>query len=316
MSAFRRLLGLFGHGSTRSRFDPPVVDRELVGHLFHMDHGLPQLDWGGAELWRQRNGDVPLRAVAGAWLDELRDALEGEYRRWRHERVEGLAPVEANVALRCAAAGDRAIKVIEESLRPVRGEEPIGDFAIIALARHDDYYSFLAHHDREDGESATSGGCYIADGADTLPLILLNAQAKWGIEDTIAHELTHHALRGMDLPLWVEEGLTQVMEERVTGQTSFTLDHEMVERQRSRWEGGLAPFLAGESFFSSFEDDQELSYHLAQWIVRVALSEQPKAFFAFVRACGPNGADAAAAKHLGCRLEDLGCSLLGFRESV
>ena len=36
----------------------------------------PHVDWGAAEIWREREG-VALRAVGAAWLDEVRDALTG-----------------------------------------------------------------------------------------------------------------------------------------------------------------------------------------------------------------------------------------------
>jgi hypothetical protein len=312
MGAFDRLLALFW-SRDRERFDPPHVDRNLVEHLFQVRHALPQIDWGAAELWRQKHG-VPLRAVAGAWLDELREALEGEegaYRRWRHERIEGLAPAEDGIAQRVAATGEKALEVVEQSLRPVRGEAPIPEVAIIVLRTQDEYYSFIAHHGPEEGESATSGGSYINESGDAIPIVVLDAQARWGIENTIAHELTHHALHDMRLPLWLEEGFTQMMEERVTGYTNFKLDREMAERQRRRWADGFDEFFSGEAFFSAFEDDQELSYHLAQWLVRAGLSDRPEAFFAFVRACGSKGAAAAAAEHLGCELEEVGRSLLG-----
>ncbi|MEX2219424.1 MAG: hypothetical protein WD749_11790, partial [Phycisphaerales bacterium] len=221
-----------------------------------------------------------------------------EYRRWRHEGIEGLAPAED--AARAARTGDRARKVIGTALRALRGDGPIPDVAVIALARSEDYYTFLAPHHPEEGEWATSGGTYVNLGPGALAMIVTHTQAKWGLEETVAHELTHHALEELSLPLWVEEGFTQMMEERVTGLANFKLDREMVERQRALWEErGVEGFLSGDGFFSAEEDVQELSYHLSQWVVRSQLSERAGAFFAFAREAGELGESESAMKHLG-----------------
>jgi hypothetical protein len=298
-------------GEAQGHFEPPAVERELVKHLFRPEHGLPQVDWWEADAWREKNPGVSLRAVAGVWLDELRDALEGEHRRWRHERIEGRAPEEDGLALRAARGAERALEIVERSLRPVRGDGPVPELALIVFRDADPYYSFSAHGHAEEGEFATSGGFYQNDGGDSFPLIVTHAQSRWHLESTIAHEMTHHALYGLHLPLWLEEGFTQMMEERVTGYTDFELDLEMVERQRERWSEGLGDFWSCDAFFSPRDDDQELSYHLSEWLVRAALADQPDRFFAFVRGCARGSAEAAAVEHLGYKLEDLGRRLLG-----
>jgi len=129
---------------------------------------------------------------------------------------------------------------------------------------------------------------------------------KWAMEQTIAHELTHHALHDAQLPLWVEEGITQMMEERVTGQTNFKLDRQMLRRHREHWlDGSLERFLSGEGFSAPHDDEQELSYHLAQLVVRGLLSRDPKSFFAFARACGTTNPGDAATRHLGATPDEI-----------
>lgn len=240
------------------------------------------------------------RAVASAWLDEVRDALTEDHRRWRADRVEGVAPLDGRIAQRIARGTDKAIGMIEKSLEPIRGREPIPAIAVVALASKEDYYSFISHFYPEQGEFATSGGVYLNEGADSFPVIALPA-SNANVEQVIAHELTHHALFRRRLPLWVEEGITQMMEERVTGISNFRLDHEMLRRHRERWlDGGLDPFLSGEAFHSAEDDQQELAYHLSQFVVRGALSKSPEQFFAFLRGCKDELEEKAAARHLRC----------------
>ena len=97
-----------------------------------------------------------------------------------------------------------------------------------------------------------------------------------------------------------------MMEERVTNHTYFKVNREMLDRHRDRWLGGdLDHFLSGESFTSPIDDDQELSYHLAQLIVRGLLTRDAKAFFAFARACRESGPTEAAIDNLGAPLSEL-----------
>jgi hypothetical protein len=311
-------------GKPRRGFEPPAIEREIVGHLFRPANGLPRLDWGQLDVWREKHPHVAIRAVAGAWLDELRDVLEDksretssdvEYRRWRHERIEGLAPADDGLARRASQGADRAMAIVERSLRPVLGDARVPDVAVVVFRDADPYYSFKADGREEEGVSATSSGYYRNEGGDSFPLIVTHTQTKWHLESTIAHEMAHHAMCDLDLPLWLEEGFAQMMEERVTGYTGFRLDREMVARQRERWSEGLDEFWSYDAFVSPREDDQELAYHLAEWLVRAALADQPERFFAFVRSCAGGRDEAAAVEHFGCELEELGFRLLGWASS-
>jgi hypothetical protein len=193
--------------------------------------------------------------------------------------------------------------MIADALGPIRGAGPIPLAVVIALRKSEDYYSFISRFYPEEGEFGTSGGVYINEGEPSVPVIAMPVNTKHAVEQTLAHELTHHALRGLELPLWVEEGLTQMMEERVTGYTSFTMNQELLERHRERWSDddrlALERFWSGEAFHSPRDDEQELAYHLSQVLVRGLLTQRPKEFIAFARGCAELGAEGSAAEHLG-----------------
>lgn len=318
---FRRLmtwLGAGGDGEGEKGVDLPSVERSRVGHLIRRERGFPHVDWGAAERWMEleapagRRDDLH-RAIAAAWLDELRDSLSDDHCRWRSALVEGVGPVTDGLATRTSRCVERAARVIREAMTPIRGSRAIPPIAVIALQRAEDYYSFISPYYPEEGEWGTSGGVYINEGEDGFPMIVMPVQTKSSVERTIAHELTHHALRIMSLPIWVEEGLTQMMEERVTGSTDFRLDREMLARHRERWDtGGIERFLSGEAFHSAHDDEQELAYHLSQVIVRGLLSSRPEDFFCFARDCG-NGesVEDAAVMHLGESPADLVGGMIG-----
>jgi hypothetical protein len=308
-----------GHPASRPPADLRSLDRDQAASFLQVREGLPHVDWAMAESWAQRRTadererDRLRRAVAAAWLDEIRDALAIDHKRWRHALIEGLAPVQDGAALRIARAADHAAGIISDALKPITGRAAFAPLGVIALARPEDYYSLIAPFYPDEGEFATSGGVYINERGWSFPFLAMPVRSnRHSIEQTIAHELTHHALCRLDIPLWAEEGLTQMMEERVTGVANFALDRDTLRRHRRRWEeSGLEVFWSGAAFHSPHEDEQELAYHLSQVLVRGLLSAKPAAFFAFTRAAtrADHGA-AAAAEHLGADLDGVAERLL------
>jgi hypothetical protein len=318
LSRILKALG-FRKSQRRAPADLVSVDRASIAHAFHTVEGFPHVDWGAAEAWIRGHASTPTdearfrRAVGAAWLDEVRDTLEEDHKRWRHAGIEGLAPMADDLAVRTARGADRARDIIADALKPMRGMSPIPVVCVIALAKSKDYYSFISRYYPDEGEFGTSGGVYINEGEPSIPMIAMPMNLKHSVEQTLAHELTHHALRGLELPLWVEEGLTQMMEERVTGHTGFTMNQEFLERHQERWgEDGVAigRFWSGDAFHSPHDDEQELAYHLAQLLVRGLLTERPKPFFAFARACAGEGVRAAADEALGEQPEQIAARAL------
>ena len=234
------------------------------------------------------------------WLDELRDSLDEDHRRWRSRHIEGLAPLNGSIGPVLAAAAEHAFAVLRRDLRKIRGDEAIPPCAVVAITPISSYISFTSSYFPEEGAFATSGGLYLNEGESSFPLLVISGSVPSSVEATVAHELTHHALVSMDLPLWAEEGLTQMMEQRVTGVSNFMLDERLVRRHRAHWdEARLQHFIDGSAFASPEGDEQELAYHLAQWIVRSLLTSKPEAFFAFARECRKEGSDFACSRHLG-----------------
>ncbi|MBX3322051.1 MAG: hypothetical protein KF757_03575 [Phycisphaeraceae bacterium] len=308
----------------------PTIERERIAHLLRIEENLPHLDWAAAwtMIERESNKDEVAasqlaRAIVAAWLDELRDAMPTDSRRWRGWAVEGLAPLEGTIGKRVASYAERSLHVIGEAFASIRGsvrDEPIPPIAIIVLATADEYYSFISAY-YDEGAFATSGGVYLRESPSNCAALIINAQTRYSVNAAIAHELAHHALvpiteagrLGAGLPLWAEEGLTQMMEERVTGVSNFVFSREMRERHMQLWsEIGFDGLASGETFHSPDGEEQELSYNLAEAITRSLLSTRPGDFFAFARACVQDGVDAedAAIAHLGKDVQEIARDML------
>ncbi len=291
----------------------------------HLD--LPHLEWGRA--WdhikataREASDANDLAAAMSAgWLDALARAMQAKYHapleRWRDPALEGLGPAPDRIRLERSTA--KALATIGQALAPIRGEvdgHPIPHITVIAAPTFGAYYDFIDAYHGDEGEFATSGGVYL--GASTLnpPSLVINID-RLALENTIAHELTHHALAPANddsgrLPLWAEEGLTQMMEERVTNQSHFLFSRETLQRHQKLWSSiGFEGFVGGRSFHSPHDDHQELSYNLAEAVTRSLLEARPAEFFAFARACcaGQEPEDACVA-HLGVSQAELMTSFL------
>ena len=287
------------------------VPRERVEHLWQRVHGLPRVDWRLAALWiaRQTDEEDPAkwrRAIMGACLDELRDSLTTDHRRWRSAHVEGLAPLEGPVGQAVSTIAEQACTRLRQDLRRIRGDAAIPPVAIVLIQPTDAYVNFVDSYFPEEGAFAMTGGLYLNDGAGAFPLIAVNASAPHGCAAAVVHELTHHCLHGCAIPIWAEEGLTQMMEERLHVGSGFELSAEWVERHRTRWsEVGIDAFVDGSAFLSPERDTQELAYHLAQWVVRGELTRRPDRFFTFLAHCRDQGPDPAFASALGGTPTDL-----------
>ncbi len=285
--------------------DLPTVSRQEIEHVWHRPGGMPRVDWLLANAWIQRKRDASSpeawrRAVMAACLDEVRDTLETDHRRWRSRNVEGLAPCDSRIGKRVTDVAEEAYVVLRRDLQKIRGEHEIPPIAIALIAPTSAYIDFTDSYFPDEGEFATSGGLYLNEGDDAIALIAVNASTTHALAQTIVHELTHHALRGSRLPLWAEEGLTQMMEERVTRVPNFELSRTMQARQQQRWdESTIDEFIGGAAFSSPEDDTQELAYHLAQWIVRGELTRRPDDFFRFLRDCRDRPANVACKLALG-----------------
>jgi hypothetical protein len=300
----------------------PTVSREEGELLWHRPDGLPRVDWDMAAHWISRRADTVhdeaawRRALMAACLDEVRDSLDRDHVRWRSANVEGLAPLGGIVVGKAmSTVAERAFRALRKDLRTIRPDEPIAPIALVAIEPADSYVDFTNSYFLDEGAFAMSGGLYLNEGPEAFPLIAVNAASRHGCEATVAHELTHHALHGTGLPSWVEEGIAQMMEERIALAPDFKLDAEMVQRQRDLWSThDIDSFLDGSAFLCPVDDMQELSYHLAQWVVRGELTRRPDAFFAFARACRGQDPDEACHNVLGVSPRQLVLAIIGVED--
>lgn len=307
---------------------PPAFTADAIAPFLRSHLGLPHLNWEQAinhfeaSTSTESEADDMAIGMIAAWVDALAEAMQAKHKapldRWRTEGVEGLAPSADLERLKRATTS--ALTTIGRALAPIRGEpdeHPIAHITVIAAPTLDAYYDLVDEYGQHDGHFASSGGMHLGSSPNNPSTLILNVH-RHAFEHSLAHELTHHALAPQTedagyLPLWAEEGLTQLMEERVTNQSYFTFDQEKLQRHRALWSSiGLDGFLNGDTFRSPEDGHQELSYNLAEAVTRSLLDAKPDGFFAFARACLSGGDPAkASVEHLGQTEADVVLGFLG-----
>ncbi len=207
-----------------------------------------------------------------------------------------------------ARVAERALRQITDALPGVAGKNCYGKFACLAFRDYETYYEYISYFCPE-GEFGASGGAYLAQGYSHF---VLNHAEHSSLEFVLVHELTHACLSDCPLPLWLEEGVTQIMEEAIFGHSDFAMNREELARHQSYWaENGLRCFWSGRSFQRP-DDGMELSYVLAQVLTRNLLSRGRETFLRLLTAAEPlDCGDSATREIYGFGLGDLATHFLG-----
>ena len=254
--------------------------------------------------------------IVRQWLDKLADIFPGHYRvaESDHHFLLCLNDFQHRAALGLARECRGFL------LRELPGISPLATKVPI-LIWHDrkTYYDYLARFYPE-GHHGASSGVHIRHDCQHIVL--------WGkdltsVDSTIAHELTHEGLCIADLPLWIEEGLAQIVEHDLTGRQLAPLTTKMAAIQKRYWRRfGLQAFWDGTAFGQASRVS-ELAYQLAEVLLRLLLDDSRPRWFGLVRSHRPklvgflstasiaDAGEAAAQKHLSMTLTELVARFLG-----
>lgn len=176
-----------------------------------------------------------------------------------------------------------------------------------------DYDEFSAlEHPGRGGELADSSGVFVGKG---LPHIALSSALLNDIHAILVHELVHDCISHLPLPLWLNEGITQLLEYQLVSWRPFVLDRETMEKHKAHWNAEtIQLFWSGRSFFNP-GDSQFLSYNLSVVLARKIMTNVARGqsdFWSFVRQARPSDAgDAAMRAQFGVGVEELVEDFLG-----
>lgn len=276
--------------------------------------GLPRPDWSVVAAWvdahvAEADLDDAWTCLAGDWVDTLAAALPGGYRRAESDEFLLLIRGDNRTADRVLGWCEHARRVILDTLSGVAHDDGYGKHVVLAFDSDEHYYDYIADFYPDEGEFGLSGGMVMDQGYGHFAICMYASGAH---DRVIAHELNHSLLRHLPLPLWLNEGVTQVIEDLVVGSSDFMVDREILCRHTEYWnETTIHEFWSGDSFYSP-DDGQELSYHLAQIIVRNLMSDYPKRLLEFLlSATHEDAGNAALIESCGVSLGDRVGQFLG-----
>lgn len=266
-----------------------------------------------AEQVRAWNG------LLGEWAERLTGQLGAGYGSEETESFFLVAPTREACLERLTAFVERCRTKLVATLPENATLSAPGKQVVIAIADRERYYDYVAHF-YDDGEYGGSGGMHVREG---YPHIVANGRTFHELETVIAHELTHAALHPLDMPVWIEEGLTQLNECLIAGKAPLVVDNEVADEQKAFWRSeGLEEYWRGESFHRA-DEGQKLSYQLSEILLRLlfedfrprwfGFDEEPQrklsAFLGAARSddCGQD----AAVNHLGMTVGQLAAKFLG-----
>ncbi|MCR9211235.1 MAG: hypothetical protein NXI28_23650 [bacterium] len=249
----------------------------LVPNAMDVRGHLPHPKWETISAWVEENVDPPShdeawKSIVHQWLVRLGDALSPDYAVYESDEFVLLSS-DASLAPRVLDLCERSRRIILETLNGVAQDEGFGKHVVLIFGESDRYYDYVSEFYPDEGEFGLSGGMFFDSGYGHF---VVSPGHGVELDRVIAHELNHALLRHLPLPLWLDEGVTQFMEDVVLESSYFFVDHQLVRLHREYWnKENIQSFWSGESFILS-DDGQQLSYHLAQVLFRNLMADHSK----------------------------------------
>ena len=228
--------------------------------------------------------------IASQWLGMLVAQLPSGYQLHESDEFMLVTREHEENAHRLIRWCEKYHRKIVDALGSVASDIGYGKHVVIAFSDLELYYDYIDAFYVGEGEFGGSGGIFLDHGYGHIVLPTVD----WSTERTIVHELTHSLLCHLTIPMWLDEGVTQVMEDIVLESSNFQMDAELAYRHKAYWHRlTLEPFWSGEAF-SSTDEGQELAYSLAQVLVRNMMSDYARSFSKFLLAADYADAGEAA----------------------
>ncbi len=290
-----------------------ISDRQIENLMVIAD-GLPRPQWDDldrlVEALPESEQDAAWDSVLRTWLATLATALSDSATVFAGNGLLLLASCSDDQGEQLHSFGVRTVSRIRTLLKGLPPVDEAWTPVVLVFADVEQFYDYISFFHAQEGEYGAVGGMFVSSVG--YPHVVVGPGEPWMRHATIAHELTHDYLFGRELPLWLEEGLTQTVEETALGAPLFVLDRELRDRHRRFWSShGLDQFWSGEAFRMP-SDFQEFSYQLALVLLRAICSHHAKHVGDFVgQAKWQDAGESAAVSVLGDRLSRFASDFLG-----
>ena len=294
-----------------------VVGKFVVPEIdgaFEMRIGLPRPNWPGLYEWVERvTPEIDLHVVwteiAANWLGRLAKTLGGSYAIWESKNFLLLSSRSKSGSEHLIKSCERFRQLILDTLPGVATDGGIGPHVVLAFASVHTYYNYVADFHPEEGEFGGSAGMFLDEDYSHIAVC---APENSDVEPIIAHELVHNLVRHLAMPIWLNEGVTQVVESRLARQSPFELTKDLLKRHRDWWTPETVQEFWKGTVFHAPDDRQELGYSLAQILFRNLMTDYPRGVMTFLRqADAADAGNRALISSCGTSLSDSVAQFLG-----
>lgn len=277
------------------------------------DKNFPLPPWQEIQAWVE--GSVPSEqhpetwnAIAVEWLQGIAARFSEPMELHLSDHFLLSAPWKYSHASSCLTQLEQYRTRILQLLGVVAGPSWASRCAVIITPSHDDFVSYVMEYSNE-GKTSLPGGVYLNRGFGHFVLPNGNLTQHTSI---LAHELCHALIGPRDMPLWLNEAVTQNIEQQIARQNPYVLDRDLVRKHQAYWtEERMRAFWSGESF-SAADEGSPLSYHLARFLLNAITQHGRDLTLQFVLAARCHDAGFSAARSvLEIELSELVSGLLG-----
>jgi hypothetical protein len=300
------------------------IDLSRIEGAFKVDRGLRHPQW--ESIGKAIETSVPEGSridawgeAARQWVDELQADLGGQYSVCEGKNVILLSPLAPKAARRFSKFSASVYEDIVFNLKHLAWEGWPGVRVVLIFTEADDYEAYLGAF-FTGGQVPRVSGVHLNQGYPHVALLWTTEEDVCAI---IVHELGHHCLAHLPLPIWLNEGIAVVLEHLIIWARHHLLASWLVNRARPQPWAELAPehrqhwnartiqtFWAGTSFHEG-GIISDLSYSLAAALT-VRLDKRRLLFLPFVRHAGwEDAGQTAAMEWLGIELGQEVAALLG-----
>jgi hypothetical protein len=297
---------------------PPSFTLPDDARFFDQTSGLPRFAAVETETWLHREVSpadrrAAMYALSRRWLNRLIPALRTPHAISESTHFLMLSVPKVDQIRRVLLFLEETRRRVFQSLASARPPLDRPKHVVVIFGERDDYDRFTAAEAPEqERDIADSGGMFISR---AIPHIVLPSSDLVAIHATLVHELVHDCVAHLPLPLWLNEGITQMLEYDIVSWRPFELDREMKEKHASHWTAeSIQDFWSGRSFMLP-GDAQKVSYNLSVVLVRKILTLHaagPENFWDFVRSAEARDAGTASLEeHMSLTLEALTADFLG-----
>lgn len=251
------------HSAVRLGFVRP--DWDFIGR--HIEENCEESQRPGA--WN---------AVLEAWLETIIETLGGAYWLGVSKNFLIVTDEAENFAENLALFLEKALCSIMKLLDGIAAGPHYGKHVVVLFDSDRKFHKYIADFYPEEGQFMSAAGVFLDRGLGHFVLPQVDIGTT---EHVVAHELCHACVAHLPIPLWLDEGIAEIMEDAIRGYDHFVADDWIMERHHAFWNAEeIQQFWSGESF-SRPDEGSELSYHLARILVG-ALSHDYASFRRFV----------------------------------